>query len=78
MIQESPTYMAYNAKLGGWAFSPSYITNADIVYDVSHWTWENISTFMSSIPDSSKIDFLEESGVDIAKTPMKSGDYEES
>jgi hypothetical protein len=78
MIQESPTYMAYNAKLGGWAFSPSYITNADIVYDVSKWTWENIQSFMVHIPDSDKINFLEDTGVDIAKNPMKSGDYEES
>ncbi|CAB4151773.1 hypothetical protein UFOVP587_33 [uncultured Caudovirales phage] len=78
MIQESPTYMAYNAKLGAWAFSPSYITGADIVYDVSHWTWENIQAFMVHIRESDKIDFLEANGVQIAKTPMKSGDYEES
>ena len=78
MIQESPTYMAYNAKLGGWAFSPSYITNADVVYDISHWTWDNMKSFMTSIPDSEKIDFLTACGVEIAKNPMKSGDYEES
>jgi hypothetical protein len=73
MIQQSPTYMAYNAGLGGWAFSPSYITDADVVYDISHWTWENMSTFMSSIPESSKIDFLEASGVLVAKKPENIG-----
>jgi hypothetical protein len=73
MIQQSPTYMAYNAQLGGWAFSPSYITDADVVYDISHWTWENMSTFMSSIPESSKIDFLEASGVLVAKKPENIG-----
>jgi len=78
MMQLTPTYMAYNAELVGWAFSPSYITDADVVYDISHWTWDNVQTFMVSIPDSSKIDFLVETGVDIAKNPIESGDYEES
>ena len=73
MIQETPTYMAYNANLGGWAFSPSYITGADIVYDVSHWTWENIQAFMVHIRDSDKIEFLESNGVLTAKKPENIG-----
>ena len=73
MIQQSPTYMAYNAQLGGWAFSPSYIEGADVVYDISHWSWEHMSTFMTSIPESSKIDFLEMNGVLMAKKPENIG-----
>jgi hypothetical protein len=73
MIQESPTYMAYNAELGAWAFSPSYITGSNIVYDVSKWTWENIQSFMVHIPDSDKINFLSECGVQVAEKPENIG-----
>jgi len=60
MIQESPTFMGWNAKLGAWAFSPSPINGADKVWDISKWKWEDIENFMTKVPDNCKLDWLDD------------------
>ena len=65
MIQESPTFMGWNEKIGAWAFSPSPINGADIVWDISQWKWEDIENFMTKVPESIKHNWLESKGIPV-------------
>jgi hypothetical protein len=57
-VQNSPTYIGYNEKLGAWAFSPSPIEGVDKQWDASDWTWENVEYFMTGVPENDKENFL--------------------
>jgi len=46
----TPTYMGFNTETEFWGFSPSPIKGADYVWDISHWTFEQVVEFMN-LPD---------------------------
>lgn len=54
-IQQSPTYVGWLKNDGMWAFSPSPIKNADFVWNVSHWTFDDINELMSLPDDKSRL-----------------------
>ena len=57
MITESPTYIGWMQKVSAWGFSPSPMPDADRLWNVSNWTWENIEHFMTNVDDDNKVAF---------------------
>lgn len=53
-IQKSKTYMGFHFESGWWAFSPSPITNADLVWDISDWSFDQINEFMQLPSDAAR------------------------
>ena len=50
MKTTTPTYMGFNNETKFWAFSPSPIQGADYVWDISDWTFSDVTEFMQ-LPD---------------------------
>lgn len=57
-IQKTTTYMGYHCDSGWWAFSPSRIKNADFVWDISNWSFDQINDFMQLPDDVTRLRFL--------------------
>jgi hypothetical protein len=58
MKEVTPTYMGHDVSTGFWAFSPSPITDADYVWDISEWSFQNIMDFMNLPTDTEKFSYL--------------------
>lgn len=48
--------MGFHVDSGFWAFSPSPIKNADFVWDISDWTFEEVVAFMQLGTDMERME----------------------
>lgn len=65
-------YMGWHVGTGFWAFSPSRIKNAEFVWDISEWSFDDIWAFMQLESDMARLALLAETNT----TPVKY-DYEQ-
>lgn len=58
MQTTTPTYMGFNTETKFWAFSPSPIKGADYVWDISDWTFNEVTNFMQLANDEVRFNHL--------------------